>query len=323
MMRGLVIGKFLPIHCGHIALIEFAAQHCEEVIVSMSFSEHDVIDPQLRFAWITEIFSDRPSIRPAMVCDDFDQPSLALEDRTRIWADFIRQVYPGVEAIFSSEDYGEPFARHLGAKHYSFDPDRNGVPVSATLIRNSPLKHWSFIPPVVRPYFVKKICFFGPESTGKTWMAQRMAEKFNTVFVPEVAREHLVTNDFSIDDIVRIGTAHDARVQQLAKVANGLLMCDTDAITTQIYSDYYLHDIPTELFELEKKTVYDHYFLFDIDVPWVPDGLRDLGDKRVMMFNAFRSALEKRKIPYTLVQGTFEEREEICEKTISAIFLEK
>jgi HTH-type transcriptional repressor of NAD biosynthesis genes len=321
MIRGLVIGKFLPIHHGHIALIEFAARHCDEVIVSMSYTEHDVIDPDLRFSWIKSIFKDRDSIKPAMISDDFDDPSLSWEERTRGWAAVIKKVYPEVNALFSSEEYGEPFARHLGAKHVTFDPDRNGTPVSATLIRNSPLKYWSFIPKVVQPYFVKKICFFGPESTGKTWMAQRMAEIFNTVFVPEVAREMLITNDFSLNDIVRIGVAHDERVQQKTLDANRFLMCDTDAITTAIYSRHYLNEVPPLIHELEKKTIYDHYFLFDIDVPWVADGLRDLGDRRQMMFEIFRDALLERKVPYTLVQGTYVEREALCEQTIREKFL--
>jgi HTH-type transcriptional regulator, transcriptional repressor of NAD biosynthesis genes len=321
MIRGLVIGKFLPIHNGHLALIEFAAQHCDEVIVSMSFTDRDVIDSHLRFSWIQTIFKDRESIKPTMIPDDFDDLSLPWHERTQRWADVISKVYPKIDALFSSEEYGEPFARHLGATHYAFDPDRISLPVSATLIRNSPFKYWSFIPRIVQPYFVKKICFFGPESTGKTWMAKRMAEKFNTVFVPEVAREMLITNDFSIDDIERIGVAHHERVLSKTQEANRLLMCDTDAITTAIYSHHYLSEVPSVIGELEKKTTYDHYFLFDIDVPWVADGLRDLGDKRSEMFEIFRNALLERKIPYTLVQGTYEEREALCEQTIRDKFL--
>jgi HTH-type transcriptional repressor of NAD biosynthesis genes len=34
MIRGLVIGKFMPVHNGHIALINFAASQCDELIVS-------------------------------------------------------------------------------------------------------------------------------------------------------------------------------------------------------------------------------------------------------------------------------------------------
>jgi HTH-type transcriptional repressor of NAD biosynthesis genes len=307
--RGLVIGKFMPIHNGHVALINFAASQCDEVIVSMSYAASDPIDPSLRFSWIVEIFRDDPRIRPAMVEDNFDDDSLPLDKRTGLWAAFIQKTFPPVDAIFSSEEYGEPFAAHLGAVHRTFDLPRTQFPVSASKIRLTPFVFWDFIPLVVRPFFVKKICFYGPESTGKSSMTIRMAEHYTTTYVPEVAREMLITNDFSVDDIIRIGYGHYERIQEKVKSANRFLMCDTDAITTQIYADYYLGTIPPALVELENKVNYAHYFLFDIDVPWIDDGLRDLGHLRREMFVIFKKALEKRKISYTLVRGDWMERE--------------
>jgi len=93
MKRGLVIGKFMPIHNGHIALIQFASTLCDELIVSMSYQERDVIPGQLRFSWLLEIFKDNPKIKPALVKDDFDDESIPWPERTRIWADFLKKHY--------------------------------------------------------------------------------------------------------------------------------------------------------------------------------------------------------------------------------------
>src|SRR5688572_20320300 len=101
MKRGLVIGKFLPIHDGHIALIEFAASQCDELIVSMSYRDQDPIPADLRFLWIKEIFKDRPSIKPAMIKDDFDDENLLLPERTKRWSAVIRRVYPPMDVLFS------------------------------------------------------------------------------------------------------------------------------------------------------------------------------------------------------------------------------
>jgi HTH-type transcriptional repressor of NAD biosynthesis genes len=319
MKRGLVIGKFLPIHEGHVALIRFAAEHCDELIVSMSYTPHDPIDPALRLSWIKTIFEDDVLIRPAMVLDDFDDESLPLPERTKIWANFIKRTYPAVDIVFSSEEYGAPFAQHLGAEHQAFDPQRKFVPISATKIRQHPFQYWNYIPPVVRPYFVKKICFFGAESTGKSTLAKRMAAVYNTEFVPEVAREIISSNVFTMEDIVTIGYAHAARIEDKTRVANRILFCDTDAITTQIYSQHYLGAVPEVLYQLEKSVRYDLYFLFDIDVPWVADDLRDLGHQREAMFNVFKDALEVRNIPYVLVRGSYEEREAIVRKEIDRL----
>ncbi len=319
MKRGLVIGKFLPIHEGHVALIRFAAAHCDELIVSMSSTPRDLIDPALRLSWIKTIFQEDSSIKPAMILDDFDDESLPLDKRTKVWADFIRRTYPSIDIVFSSETYGAPFAHHLGAKHIAFDQDRKYVPISATKIRQHPFRYWNYIPSVVRPYFVKKLCFYGAESTGKSTLAKRMAELYNTELVPEVAREIISSNEFTLEDIVTIGYAHAARIEEKTRIANKLLFCDTDAITTQIYSQHYLGAVPEVLYELEKAVQYDVYFLFDIDVPWVADDLRDLGHQREAMFNVFKEALEVRNIPYVLVRGSYEEREAIVRKEIDRL----
>lgn len=315
MKRGLVIGKFMPVHRGHLALIRFAAERCDELIVSMSYTPHDPIPAALRFSWLQALCQDNPAIKPAMVADDFDDESLSLPQRTKVWSTFIQKTYPPIDVLFSSEAYGEPFAMNLGAAYIPFDPPRTQVPISATAIRQHPFRHWEYIPVVVRPYFVKKFCLYGPESTGKSTLTQRLAAHYQTEFVPEVAREIITSNDFTVDDIIRIGHAQHARIKQKTQTANKLLFCDTDVITTQLYSDRYLHVVPEILYDLERQVVYARYFLLDIDVPWVADDLRDLGHQREQMFAIFRQALEQRNIPYILVRGTYAEREAmICQE---------
>lgn len=320
MKRGLVIGKFMPPHNGHIALIKFAATKCDELIVSMSYTANDPIDAQLRFSWLEEIFRDHPTIKPAISLDDFDDDSLPLASRIEHWKDFIERRFPKIDLLISSETYGEPFARALSIPHILFDQERTAFPVSATRIRANPFAYWEFIPPLIRPFFVKKICFYGPESTGKSWMALRLAKRFETESVPEVSREILTSNEFSRNDIIRIGVAQTQRVLEKTRVANKLLFCDTDVITTEIYSQFYLHEIPRELFELEKQIRYDQYFLFRPDVPWVSDGIRDLGNQRDEMYAIFKKELDDRKISYVPVQGSWEEREHCIVDTIQKLF---
>jgi HTH-type transcriptional repressor of NAD biosynthesis genes len=166
---------------------------------------------------------------------------------------------------------------------------------------------------------IKLVCFYGPESTGKSTMAKRMAEIYNTEFVPEVAREIITSNSFTVDDIIRIGHAQIDRIKTKRKTANKILFCDTDLITTQIYSRHYLKIVPKILFELEKQVHYDRYFLFDIDVPWVDDGLRDLGEQRLAMMNVFKGELEERKISFIPVKGNWNEREAIVKREIDSV----
>ncbi|MGE0587666.1 MAG: AAA family ATPase [Cyclobacteriaceae bacterium] len=167
-----------------------------------------------------------------------------------------------------------------------------------------------------------KVCFYGAESTGKSTMARRVAEAYCTRFVPEVAREIVSANDFTADDVIKIGHAQTDRIASLEMLAYRILICDTDLITTQIYSKHYLGIVPEILYELESQVHYDRYFLFDIDVPWVADGLRDLQNQREHMHSIFKNELETRGIDFVPVCGDWEERYQIIVSEIARLLRE-
>ena len=168
---------------------------------------------------------------------------------------------------------------------------------------------------------IKLVCLYGPESTGKSFLAKKLAAKYKTEFVPEVARELITSNHFNREDIIMIGRAQTERIFQKARKANKILFCDTDLITTQIYSRHYLKVVPPVLYEFENMVEYDLYFLFDIDVPWVSDGLRDQGSEqqRERMYTIFKNELDRRNIKYVTVHGDWEERERIIQEAIKKI----
>ncbi len=166
---------------------------------------------------------------------------------------------------------------------------------------------------------IKRICLYGPESVGKTTLGRQLAAYYQTGFVHEVARDMLVTNDFSVADIIRIGQAQTDAVLGATQMANRLLICDTDVITTQIYAEVYLGQIPPVLYDLEKQVPYNLYLLLDIDVPWVADGLRDLGHRRTELFARFKTALDSRGIAYVRVSGDWAARWATVVEAIDAL----
>lgn len=319
--HGLIFGKFMPVHAGHLALIEVAARQCERLTVSMTVTPDDPIPPDLRFGWLRSLLAERrtgtgTALEVVMEANDFHDPSLPLWEATKRWAAFIRRRFPTVDVFFCSEAYGEPLSHHLGLPCVWFDRERKHVPVSATQIRQNPFLYWAYIPAVVRPYFVKRICLYGPESVGKTTTGRQLAHYYQTEFVHEVARDLVFDSQFTADDIIRIGHAQTQAVLEATQRANKLLICDTDVITTQLYSQIYLNTIPPVLYDLEKQVQYDLYALLDIDVPWVADGLRDLGHRRQEIFTRFKTALDSRSIPYVRVSGDWPTRWAILTKAI-------
>ena len=148
-----------------------------------------------------------------------------------------------------------------------------------------------------------RVCLYGPESVGKTVMARQLADHYQTVYVPELARDLFASNDLTSDDYARIALAQTAAVDRAIGLANRVLICDTDLITTQLYATIYGVHHPTILTELAANERFDTYFLLNTDVPWVADDLRILGHRRAEIYALFEHALTERGIRYVAVSG--------------------
>ena len=141
-------------------------------------------------------------------------------------------------------------------------------------------------------------------------MAKRLAKHYNTVWVPEYAREYLQrkwdeTKEIcTLDDLLPIAEGQMASENNLAKMANKVLICDTDILVTKVYSEAYFDGyVHPQLESYAIKNKYHLYFLTDIDVPWVADDLRDRPDQRQHMFNLFKASLKKYHRSFILLSG--------------------
>ena len=153
------------------------------------------------------------------------------------------------------------------------------------------------------------VCLYGPESVGKTTMARQLALHYQTLYVPETARNLITSNDLTTDDYARIAVAQTNVRQRLLHDANRVLICDTDLITTRLYATIYGVPHPPILTQLAVQEQFDIHFLLNTDVPWVPDGLRDLGHRRAEIYALFEQALQERGLWYVVVSGSdYEDR---------------
>lgn len=173
------------------------------------------------------------------------------------------------------------------------------------------------------PVSILKVVLFGPESTGKTTLSRQLASYYNTLWVPEYAREYLQKKWDKEQkvcepaDLLPIAEGQIKAENELAKKASKLLICDTDLLETKVYSEaYYVGtcDPLLEKYALENK--YDLYLLTYIDTPWEKDDLRDKPDKREEMFAYFKAALERYDRPYKLIKGSRQERLETATSII-------
>src|ERR1700720_3057505 len=183
MRKGLIVGKFMPPHLGHSVLIDAARGQCDDLTVLVCNMAGQTIPGELRASWLREMHPD-VTVR---VIDDLP-PEL---DTSEHWARYATRLLGGApDVIFTSEAYGDDFARFAGCEHVQIDVARSAVPVSATVIRADPLANLAFLAPCVCAYYVRRVCVIGAESTGKTTLCRELANAFNTTWVAEYGREY-------------------------------------------------------------------------------------------------------------------------------------
>ena len=159
-----------------------------------------------------------------------------------------------------------------------------------------------------------KIALFGPESTGKTTLANQLATHFKTTWAPEYAREYLQQkwNEkqeiCSPEDLLPIAYGQIQLENQALEFANTFLFCDTCLLVTKVFSELYYGFCDPILDKAAKKNQYDLFILTDIDVPWKSDDLRDKPNEREATFEQFKKALIDFKKPFIVLKGNEQER---------------
>ncbi|MDC6388163.1 ATP-binding protein [Maribacter sp. PR1] len=166
-----------------------------------------------------------------------------------------------------------------------------------------------------QPSNIIKVVLFGPESTGKTTLSEQLARHYNTVWVPEYAREYLQNKwnnerkTCEPEDLLPIAAGQMQLENDLTKKATKILICDTDLLETKVYSEaYYVGDCDPTLEKYAIENTYDLYLLTYIDIPWEADDLRDKPDEREEMFEYFRATLEKFERNFIILKGNKKER---------------
>ncbi len=156
----------------------------------------------------------------------------------------------------------------------------------------------------------RTICLHGPESTGKTTLGPRLAETLGGIYVAEFGRTWSEAKGigFTMTDLIAIAKGHMAAVRDALNRRPAYLITDTDPLMTAVWADMLFGD--RDPWFARFRDMSDVYLLFDIDLPWVPDGTRMFGtdELRRKFFDMSRAELEKRGVPWTLVAGHGEDR---------------
>ena len=157
-----------------------------------------------------------------------------------------------------------------------------------------------------------KVAITGPESTGKSTLAEKLAHHYKTDFVPEYSRTYLENFEgrYTENDVVEIAKGQHNLILEEEKKSSKILIADTEIVVCKIWVEYVFKHSNKVIDEILKQQDFDLYLLCDIDLPWTYDPLRENPniDERKELFEIYRNTLEQMKIPFEIVSGNDEVR---------------
>lgn len=158
----------------------------------------------------------------------------------------------------------------------------------------------------------KRILILGPESTGKSTLAEDLANHFGEPWVPEFAREYLekIDRSYHFEDLVEIGRGQMDLEDRIAQIAKNYLFCDTDLRVIHIWSEHRFGKTHSWVLDEIARRKYDLILLTDTDLPWTPDPLREYPEleMRQYFFKKYLQLAQESGFPYLIVSGDQETR---------------
>ncbi len=314
---GIVVGKFFPLHIGHVNLIQRASGIVEKVYVVVSYSTDGddlitsnsrfvkEITPKDRLRFVKQTFKNQPNIVSFLFNEDDCPP---YPDGWEKWSKLLKEEIEKREnrekreneenkknkknldwkndVIFISnhKDDKKYYLKYFGSQTKSIDENYNEYNVNSHEIRENPSKYWNYLPREVREHLIPIITICGGESSGKSIMIDKLANVFNTSSAWEYGREYVFEklggdeDALQYSDYEKIVFGHQSNVLYAARNANKFALIDTDYITTLAFClTYEKRDNPI-VREFVQNYRFDLTILLENNVKWVNDGLRSIGD---------------------------------------------
>lgn len=162
---------------------------------------------------------------------------------------------------------------------------------------------------------VLRIALFGPECSGKSTLARKLAEHFNEPWAAEYVREFFDAHDGDIQarDLSAIARGQIANEEMAVNRARRLCFCDTELITNTLWADLlFPGQCPAWIREAaeQRSRHYAIYLFCENDIDFVDDGQRCFLDEagRRRGRDLWHAALTDRKLTFVEISGSLDER---------------
>lgn len=166
-----------------------------------------------------------------------------------------------------------------------------------------------------------KVGIIGPESTGKTALARRLAAEYKTLWVPEYAREYLthLGRPYVQTDLLEIAQGQIDSVKATRKKASRILFIDTDIHVIKVWSDYKYGNCDPWIMQQLDMNICDVYLLTYYDIPYEDDPLRENPDDRGVLFDMYEKLASNRGLSYLVMKGSLEDRVKAAKSYINRL----
>ena len=286
---GIVFGSFAPLHQGHLDLIMRAKkENSGGAIVIVCGYDGDKGEPLMphhkRYRYVREFFADDDLVAVYAINDT----ELELDKYPNGWIGWMKEFEKIYKKAVVNPTVEIPTMGYVGRTWYVGDEiyyndlidmwNEKAVlvnrtetnPISATMIRQNPIKHWDKITAPFRRVFSTNILITGTASEGKSTLVTDLGKYFNAPHSHEWARDYMIescVSDWELDcaDFLAFleGQYNHNRKEINSAGNHGVFFADTDSLVTNMYSQYYSKDpdcvLTTEEYETKIKPVAYEY----------------------------------------------------------------
>jgi nicotinamide riboside kinase len=165
-----------------------------------------------------------------------------------------------------------------------------------------------------------KIAITGPESTGKSTLAQQLADAYQRPYLNEYAREYMETLDrpYSYEDVIAIAKEQQKREDDLANQGHSHVFLDTDLLVLKIWLQDKFQSLPEWITEAVSPQRYDLFLLMYPDLAWQPDAQREDPERLNELFVIYENALQDAHLTYRVIRDEGEARVQNAMQAIEA-----
>ena len=311
---GIVFGSFAPLHQGHLDLIMRAKKEndggCIVIVCGYDGDKGEPLMPHSkRYRYVREFFADDDLVAVYAI-NDTESMRPQYPNGWDSWIKEFEKIWD--KAVLEREETYDVFEGpervwYVGDDNYYTDLTDRGEtavlvdriadnPISATMIRNNPVKYWDKIATPFRRVFSHNILITGTASEGKSTLVTDLGKYFNAPHSWEWPRDYIeesAVSDWELDCadfFAFLEGQYNLNKKLINSPANhGIFFADSDSMTTRMYAEMYAKDpkfiLTQEEFEkvavvadeLASKSRWDKIFLLAPHGVFVDDHTRYMG----------------------------------------------